>query len=211
MLLVSLLPALLLSSKLKFYLLQSPYFPSFPLSFFFAFLFLPWNFYLFLPLRRSENFFVFVFFFFQKFTVSRWNKFPFHNFGISQCSLMRESEFILAVKVRCLLTFAEGSIHSWQPQEHRKRSVGNTLWSTWSMDLYNHRLIHNNPCAWFVRKTFLMKQWSRLGSSNIYRRFIPFFHFLRDQFLKRKTMNIFTSWSKDSDDSLKLLKTFLCW
>ena len=31
MLLVSLLPALLLSSKLKFYLLQSPYFPSLPL------------------------------------------------------------------------------------------------------------------------------------------------------------------------------------
>ena len=63
--------------------------------------------------------------------------------------------------------------HTWQPQEHRKRSLGNTLWSTWSMDLYNHWPIHNNPCAWFVRKTFLMKQWSRLVSSNIYRRFIP--------------------------------------
>ena len=75
------------------------------------------------------------------------------------------------------------------------------------MDLYNHRLIHNNPRAWFVRKTFLMKQWSRLGSLNIYRRFIPInlvkhwrsFIF----FEKRKTMNMFTSSSKNSDDGLK--------
>ena len=73
--------ALLLSSKLKFYLLQSPYFPSLPL-FLFAFLFLPLNFYLFLPLRCSENFFVFIFSF-RNLPVSRWNKFIFHNFGIS--------------------------------------------------------------------------------------------------------------------------------
>ena len=113
---------------------------------------------------------------------------------------MCEFEFILAVKARCLLTFGEGSLHTWQSQEHRKRSVGNTLWSTWSMDLYNYRPIHNNPCAWFVRKTFLMKQWSRLGSSNIQKihpdksgKTLAFFHSLRDQFLKRKTRNMFTS------------------
>ena len=101
-------------------------------------------------------------------------------------------------------------MHTWQPQEQRKRSVGNTLWSTWSMDLYNHRPIYNNPCAWFVRKTFLMDQWSHLGFSNIYRRFIPInlvknwrsFLSLWDQFLKRKTMNMFTSSSKNSDDGL---------
>ena len=103
-------------------------------------------------------------------------------------------------------------INIWRGQEHRKRSVGNTLWSTWSMDLYNHRSIHNNPCTWFVRKTFLIKQWSHLGSLNIYRRFIPinlvkhwhsFIHSLRDQFLKRKTRYKFTSSSKNSDDGLK--------
>ena len=79
------------------------------------------------------------------------------------------------------------------------------------MDLYNHRPIHNNLCTWFVRKTFLMKKLSRLGSSNIYGRFIPInlvkywrsFNSLRDQFLKRKTMNMFTSSSKNSDDGLK--------
>ena len=54
-------------------------FPPF-LSFFFAFL--PWSFYLFLPLRRSENFFVFILSF-RNLPVSRWNKFLFHNFGIS--------------------------------------------------------------------------------------------------------------------------------
>ena len=32
---------------------------------------------------------------------------------------------------------------------------------------------------------------------------LAFFHSLRDQFLKRKTMNMFTSASKNSDDSLK--------
>ena len=32
---------------------------------------------------------------------------------------------------------------------------------------------------------------------------LAFFHSLRDQFLKRKTMNMFTSSSKNSDDSLK--------
>ena len=32
---------------------------------------------------------------------------------------------------------------------------------------------------------------------------LVFFHSLRDQFLKRKTMNIFTSLSKNSDDVLK--------
>ena len=32
---------------------------------------------------------------------------------------------------------------------------------------------------------------------------MAFFHSLRDQFLKRKTMNMFTSTSKNSDDGLK--------
>ena len=32
---------------------------------------------------------------------------------------------------------------------------------------------------------------------------LAFFHSLRDQFLKRKTMNMFTSSSKNSDDGLK--------
>ena len=32
---------------------------------------------------------------------------------------------------------------------------------------------------------------------------LTFFHSLRDQFVKRKTMNIFTSSSKNSDDGLK--------
>ena len=32
---------------------------------------------------------------------------------------------------------------------------------------------------------------------------LGFFHSLRDQFLKRKTMNMFTSSSKNSDDDLK--------
>ena len=102
-------------------------------------------------------------------------------------------------------------MHTWQPQEHHKRSVGNTLWSTWSMGLYNHRPIHNNPCAWFVRKNFsneAMKP-SRLlkNLQNIHPdksgKTLVFFHSLRDQFLKRKTMNMFTSTSKNSDDDLK--------
>ena len=78
------------------------------------------------------------------------------------------------------------------------------------MDLYNHRPIHNNPCAWFVRKTFLMKQWSRLGSSNIYRRFIPInlvkhwrsFILFEINFWSEKQW-MFTSSSKNSDDGLK--------
>ena len=76
------------------------------------------------------------------------------------------------------------------------------------MDLYNHRSIHNNPCAWFVRKTFLMKL-SRLLEhlQKIHPdksgKTLVFFHSLRDQFLKRKTMNMFTSSLKNSDDSLK--------
>ena len=32
---------------------------------------------------------------------------------------------------------------------------------------------------------------------------LAFFHSLRDQFLKRKTMNMFTSSTKNSDDGLK--------
>ena len=92
-----------------------------------------------------------------------------------------------------------------QPQEHRKRSIGNTLWS---MDLYNHRQIHNNPCAWFERKTFLMKP-SRLLEhlQKIHPdksgKTLALFHSLRDQLLKWKTMNMFTSSSKNSDDGLK--------
>ena len=89
-----------------------------------------------------------------------------------------------------------------------KKSVGNTLWSTSSMDLYNHRPIHNNPSAWFVRKTCLMKQ-SRLLDHlqkihpDKFGKTLAFFYSLRDQFLKQKTMNMFTSSSKNSDDGLK--------
>ena len=78
------------------------------------------------------------------------------------------------------------------------------------MDLYNHRPIRNNPCAWFVRKTFLMKQWNRLGSSNINRRFIPInlvkhwhsFILFEINFWSKKQW-MFTSSSKNPDDGLK--------
>ena len=67
MLLVSLLPALLLSYKLKFYLLQSPYFPSFPL--FLLCLSLSTLKFLLISSPSSQwKLLCFLFFFFQKFT-----------------------------------------------------------------------------------------------------------------------------------------------
>ena len=79
------------------------------------------------------------------------------------------------------------------------------------MDLYNHRPIHNNQCAWFVRRNFfkeamkpsrLLKHLQKIHPDKSGKT-LAFFHSLRDQFLKRKTMNMFTSSSKNSDDGLK--------
>ena len=79
------------------------------------------------------------------------------------------------------------------------------------MDLYNHQPIHNNVCAWFVRKTFsneamkaskLLEYLPKIHPDKSGKT-LAFFHPLRDQFLKRKTMNKFTSSSKNSEDGLK--------
>ena len=82
MILVSLLLAVSLSSKLKFYLLQSPYFPSFPL--FLLWLSLSPLKYLLISAPSSQwKLLCSVFFSFRGLPVSRWNKFLFHNFRIS--------------------------------------------------------------------------------------------------------------------------------
>ena len=149
--------ALLLSSKLKFYLLQSPYFPSLPL-FLLCLSLYPMKF---LLLLRSENFFVFLFSFITL-PVSRWNKFLFHNFGISKCLFWLSTLDVYQHLARA--AYIHGN--SWSIEKEVQAILCGVL-EVW---IYT---IHNNPCAWFVRKTFLMKQWSRLGSLNIYKRFIP--------------------------------------
>ena len=79
------------------------------------------------------------------------------------------------------------------------------------LDLYNHRPIHNNPSAWFVRKIFPNEAMepSRLlehlqkNQTDKSGKTLAFFQSIWDQFLKWKTMNMFTSSSKNSDDDLK--------
>ena len=118
---------------------------------------------------------------------------------------MHETEFILAVEARCLL------IHTWQPQEHRKRGVGNTLWSTWSMDLYKSPTNPQQPMGLVCEKNFsneamkpsrLLEHLQKIHPDKSGKTLV-FFHSLRDQFLKQKTMNMFTSSLKNSDDGLK--------
>ena len=79
------------------------------------------------------------------------------------------------------------------------------------MDLYNHRTNPQQPMCLVCEKNFsneamkpsrLLEHLPKIPPDKSGKT-LAFFHSLRNQFLKRKTMNMFTSSSKNSDDGLK--------
>ena len=210
MILVSLLPALLLSSKLKFHLLQSPYFLSLPSLSPLPFSFSP---------EISTYFFPFVavktslfLFFLSEIYLS--------HVGINFSFIILELFSVLYAWVRVYSgSQSKMFINIWWGQHIYMTTPGASKKKCrqYSVEYLKYGFIEspNNPqqpMCLVCEKNFsneamklsrLLEHLQKIQPDK-YGKTLAFFYSLWDQFLKRKTINMFTSSSKNSDDGLKV-------